>query len=206
MGQLNSRPGVAPSHQRVRHRQDPTVLLAVVDSAGEFAMRAHFDAIHQFGANLEAYAPDNLKWGLEVIHNTDHSSIPLVSWYNGLQFVFSGYDISHYGMMENPELIEAHFDSLASNTGLRMPPPQTIFHILSHYLTTPDRFPDAEKAFYVINMGLKYHPQAPFLYEKLGAAYEMIDDTQKALEAYETAFRLNPEYEELEEKISRLRR
>ena len=131
--------------------------------------------------------------------------IPLLSWYNGLQFIFDGYDMSHYGMMEDPEQIEEHFEDLARNTGLRMPPPQTIFHILSHYLTTPNRYPDAEKAFFVINMGLKYHPQSPFLHEKLGAAYEMIDEPQKALEAYETALRLNPEYEELEEKIRQLR-
>jgi tetratricopeptide (TPR) repeat protein len=86
-----------------------------------------------------------------------------------------------------------------------MDPPQTIFHILSHYLTAPNRFPDAQKAFYVINMGLRYHPQASFLHEKLGAAYEMIDDPQKALDAYEEALRLNPENENLAATIRRLR-
>jgi hypothetical protein len=34
----------------------------------------------------------------------------------------------------------------------------------------------------------------------------VIDDTQMALDVYETALRLNPEFEELEEKIRRLRR
>ena len=167
--------------------------------------RLHVNSIHMLGDSLSALAPENLKWSLEVIPNTDHSSIPLLSWYNGMQFVFDGYDMNHFGMMEYPESIEEHFDLLAANTGLRMTPPQTIFHILSHYLTTPNRYPDAEKAMYVINMGLKYHPQSPFLHEKLGAAYEMIDERQKALEAYETALRLNPEYEELEEKIRQLR-
>lgn len=165
----------------------------------------HVESIHSFGDGLAAGAPDNLKWHLEVIPNTDHSSIPLLSWYNGLQFVFEGYDMNHFGMMEAPELIEEHFDELARRTGLRMDPPQTIFDILSHYLTTPNRFPDADKALYVINMGLKYHPQSPFLHEKLGAAYEMKNEPQKALEAYETALRLNPGQEMLEEKIRRLR-
>lgn len=178
--------------------------VSAVDSANGGGMSAHRNAIHQFGDNLSAFAPENLKWNLEVHHGTDHSSIPLLSWYNGLLFAFDGYDMSHYGMMENPESIEEHFDILAANTGLRMPPPQTIFHILSHYLTTPNRFPDAEKALYVINMGLKYHPQSPFLHEKLGVAYEMIDEPQKALDAYETALRLNPGFELLEEKIRRL--
>jgi Tfp pilus assembly protein PilF len=75
---------------------------------------------------------------------------------------------------------------------------------LSHYLTALNRYPDAEKALYVINMGLKYHPRSPLLHEKLGAAYEMIDEPQKALESYETALRLNPENEDLVEKIRQL--
>lgn len=179
--------------------------LSVVDSVNGGGMSAHRNAIHQFGDNLAAYAPDNLNWNLAVFPGTDHSSIPLLSWYNGLLFVFDGYDMNHYGMMENPETIEEHFDTLADNTGLRMPPPQTIFHILSHYLTTPNRFPDADKALYVINMGLKYHPQSPFLHEKLGAAYEMKNEPQRALEAYETALRLSPGFENVEEKIRRLR-
>ncbi|MFC1659900.1 tetratricopeptide repeat protein [Gemmatimonadota bacterium] len=49
-------------------------------------------------------------------------------------------------------------------------------------------------------------PLSPFLHEKLGAAYEMKDDPQKALESYENALRLNPENKALEEKIERLRR
>ena len=42
-------------------------------------------------------------------------------------------------MMRDPDSIEKHFDELAKNTGLRMDPPQTIFWILAHYLTTPNR-------------------------------------------------------------------
>jgi predicted alpha/beta superfamily hydrolase len=180
--------------------------LTVIDTANTPAEASlHINSILELGDDLADRAPTNLKWNLEVFANTDHSSIPLLSWYNGLQFLFEGFDLNHYGLMQNPEQIEPHFDRLADNTGLRMPPPQTIFHILSHYLTTANRFPDAEKAFYVINMGLKYHPRASFLHEKLGAAYEMIDEPQKALESYETALQLNPENRELKEKITRLR-
>lgn len=180
--------------------------LSVVDSAGPAEMSAHIDAIHRFGDNLAEFGPENLESELEVFLNTDHSSIPLLNWYCGLQFVFEGYDLSHYGMMYNPERIEPHFDSLAIRTGLRMDPPQTIFHILSHYLSAPNRFPDAEKALYVINMGLKYHPETPILHEKLGAAYEMMDDPVRALDSYETSLRLNPANQALHEKVQQLRR
>jgi hypothetical protein len=166
--------------------------VSVVSSSGGSGQNPMGGSIHRFGENLAAHAPDNLKWKLHEIPDTDHSSIPLLSWYHGLLFVFEGYDLSHYGMMRDPDSIETHFAELEENTGLRMDPPQTIFWILAHYLTTPNRFPDAEKAFKVIRLGLKYHPRSPYLHEKLGAAYEMVDEPQKALESYQTALRLNP--------------
>jgi len=87
-----------------------------------------------------------------------------------------------------------------------MDPPQTIFWILAHYLTTPNRFPDAKKAMKVINLGLKYHPQSPYLHEKLGVAYEMSNEPQQALESYQNALRLNPKNKAVEEKIQRLKK
>lgn len=177
--------------------------LSAVEPSDEVGMSFHSESIDKLKSNLAAHAPENLKWKVEVIPDTDHSSIPLLSWYYGFQFIFEGYDMSHYGMMQDPDSIERHFDELAKNTGLRMDPPETIFEILAHYLTTPNRFPDADKAMKVINMGLKYHPKSPYLLEKLGVAYEMMDEPQKALESYKEALRLNPENEELKEKIKK---
>jgi hypothetical protein len=179
--------------------------MSVIDSLEGAELNFHTKSIHQFGFSLAANAPKNLKWKLHVVPDADHSSIPLLSWYYGLLFVFHGYDMSHYGMMENPDSIEKHFDELAKNTGLRMDPPETIFEILAHYLTTPNRYPDAEKAFKVILMGLKYHPQSPYLHEKLGVAYEMIKEPQKALASYQEALRLNPKNDALKDKIQQLK-
>jgi len=179
--------------------------LSVVDGADDGGQNAHVKNIHQLGFSLAANAPENLKWKLDVIPGTDHSSIPLLSWYNGLLFVFQGYDLSHYGMMQNPDAIEPHFAELAKRTGLFMDPPQSIFWILAHYLTTPNRYPDAAKALKVIHMGLKYHPQSPYLHEKLGAANEIAKDPVRALESYQTALKLNPGNTALEEKIKKLK-
>lgn len=176
--------------------------LSHVDSESESSMG---NIIHQFGFSLAANAPRNLKWKLDAIPHTDHSSIPLLSWYNGLQFVFHGYDLSHYGMMQDPDSIEPHFEALAKNTGLKMNPPQTIFWILAHYLTTANRYPNAEKALKVINLGLKYHPKSSYLHEKLGAAYELNKEPQKALSAYQEALRLSPDNKMAAQKIKELK-
>lgn len=179
---------------------------SVINSSEEAGMSFHHKAIHQLGFSLAANAPPNLKWKVDVIPETDHSSIPLLSWYNGLLFVFEGYDLSHYGMMQDLDSIEKHFDELAKTIGLRMDPPQTIFWILAHYLTTPNRYPNAEKAFKLIHLGLKYHPQSPYLYEKLGAAYELNKEPEKALEAYQKALSLNPDNKVAKEKIQKLKK
>ena len=144
------------------------VYISVVDSTQtEAGNMFHIRCIHQFAKALKDYAPANVQAKLEVIKDTDHSSIPLLSWYNGLRYLFEGYDVSHYSFTANPRLIESHYANLEKTIGLKMPPPQDVLEIVLHYLTAPNRFPDREKALMVAKIGLKYYPHAPFILEKL---------------------------------------
>lgn len=63
--------------------------------------------LQRFGDTLAAHAPENLRWKKPAIPDSDHSSIPLLNWYHGLLCVFDGYDMSHYGMMEDPDAKKA---------------------------------------------------------------------------------------------------
>ncbi len=144
------------------------VYISVVDSAQAGAgNKFHVQCIHQFSKALKDQGPANVQSTLEVIKDTDHSSIPLLSWYNGFRYIFEGYDVSHYAFTANPQLIESHYANLENTIGLKMPPPQDVIEIVLHYLTAPNRYPNKEKALMVANIGLKYYPQAPFLLEKL---------------------------------------
>lgn len=84
--------------------------------------------------------------------------------------------------------------------------PETIFEILAHGLTTPNRYPDAVIAFKVLNLGLKYQPESPFLHEKLGAAHELNKEPRKASAADREALRLKPGNKTAEKKIRQLQR
>jgi predicted alpha/beta superfamily hydrolase len=140
--------------------------LSVVEAKGEPIANFHVASIHKLGEQLKNHAPQNLHWKVDVIPNTDHSSIPLLSWYQGLQFIFAGYDVNHYTFMQDPDLIEKHYAKLEKELGLKMSPPEDVFEILIHYTTAPNRFPDPEKAKKLIEMGLKYHPSSPYLQAK----------------------------------------
>jgi predicted alpha/beta superfamily hydrolase len=142
--------------------------ISVVDSTQAGAgNRFHVRCINQLAKALKHDAPANVQAKLDVIKDTDHSSIPLLSWYNGLRYIFESYDVSHYSFTANPELIESHYANLEKTIGLKMSPPQDVIEIVLHYLTAPDRYPDKEKALKVAKIGLKYYPNAPFILEKL---------------------------------------
>jgi uncharacterized protein len=142
--------------------------VSVVDSSQNKANSSfHIQSIHRLGSILTAASLPNLKHKVDVIPGTDHSSIPLLSWYNGLLFVFEGYHKSHFDYLQNPDLLETHFNDLEKKIGLKMPPPQDIFEILIHYLTSPNRFPDKVKALKVMKMALKHYPSSPYLLQKL---------------------------------------
>jgi hypothetical protein len=93
----------------------------------------------------------------------------MLSWYNGLLYIFDGYHKSHFDYMKDPDLIESHFKEIDAKIGLKMNPPYDIFEILVHYLTSPDRYPDPVKARKVLNMALKYYPSSSYFKDKLKA-------------------------------------
>jgi len=181
--------------------------MSVIDSLNlpsQFSF--HLQSIHEFARILADNSPANLKWKLQVFPDTDHSSIPLLSWYHGLRFLFEGYEPDLQAMMKNPDLIERHYNNLEERLGLKMPPPETLFKILTHYLTAPDRFPDAKKALIVVNMGLKYHQNSPYLNESLGDICARNNEPEKATEAFEKGLKLSPNNETLEKKLAELRK
>jgi predicted alpha/beta superfamily hydrolase len=144
--------------------------VSVIDSSsygGSFQF--HTNAIFNTGKAMGAVNSKNLQYKVDYIPNTDHSSIPMLSWYNGLLFIFDGYHKSHFDYMKDPDLIESHFKEIESKIGLKMNPPQDIFEILVHYLTSPDRYPDPVKAKKVLNMALKYYPTSSYFKDKLKA-------------------------------------
>ena len=142
--------------------------VSVIDSSNyRGSLKFHSNAIFNIGKAMENASLKNLLYKVDYIPNTDHSSIPMLSWYNGLLFVFDGYHKSHYEYMKDPDLIESHFKAIESKIGLKMSPPQDIFEILVHYLTSPNRYPDPVKARKVLKMALKYYPGSSYFQNKL---------------------------------------
>jgi predicted alpha/beta superfamily hydrolase len=142
--------------------------VSVIDSSNYGGnLQFHSNAIFNIGKAMENASLKNLQYKVDYIPNTDHSSIPMLSWYNGLLFVFDGYHKSHYEYMKDPDLIESHFKAIESKIGLKMSPPQDIFEILVHYLTSPNRYPDPVKARKVLKMALKYYPGSSYFQNKL---------------------------------------
>jgi len=142
--------------------------VSVIDSSNYGGrLQFHTNAIFTIGKAMEKASLKNVQYKVDYIPNTDHSSIPMLSWYNGLLFIFDGYHKSHYDYMNDPDLIESHFKDIESKIGLKMNPPQDIFEILVHYLTSPDRYPDPVKARKVLKMALKYYPESSYFQNKL---------------------------------------
>jgi len=144
--------------------------VSVIDSSSYGgSLQFHTNAIFNIGKAMENVSSKKIQYKVDYIANTDHSSIPLLSWYNGLLFIFEGYHKSHFDYMKDPDLIESHFKEVEAKIGLKMNPSQDIFKILVHYLTSPDRYPDAVKARKVLNMALKYYPASTYFQNKLKA-------------------------------------
>lgn len=161
--------------QKMNADQMKKYYVSVIDSGAQAGpMRFHYNAIVDLGESMQRFASKKLKSKVDEIPNTNHSSIPMLSWYNGLLFVFEGYHKYHYDFLKDPDQIETHFKGLESTIGLKMNPPKDVLEILVHYLTSPNRYPDPVKARKVLDMAMKYYPNVTYFQQK----FRELDTTQ----------------------------
>lgn len=71
---------------------------------------------------LEKYRPEGLRWQWKFYAHEDHGTIPIPTEYDGLRYIFNGYQTQVRQIMKNPEKLIPKFDSLSTKLGHRFIP------------------------------------------------------------------------------------
>ena len=145
----------------------------------------------EFMKHLSSWKTDSLIVKNEYFENDDHGSVDLISFYNGLQFIFDGYKLNYY--------INNHYEKFAKKLGHKFSPTESVINRLGYtYLFEKN---DAEQALKMFKSNIENYPNSSNAYDSIADAYKELGNREMTIKSYEKAIELDPAYDPPRRKL-----
>lgn len=171
-------------------------------------MTRHIRSILKMTKYLDAGVMNGLREKWSYYPDYNHATLPLVSAYDGLRFIFSGYDFElampqffDAGYTKD-SLIDIHYKELSRQMGYKVSAPEIFINNLAYNLQNAKQF---KRAYYFFRMNIENYPGSFNVYDSMGDYYAATGDNQKASEYYLKALALR-DFAETREKLEKLKR
>ena len=173
---------------------------------------AHIRSILQFVNSMDSQKDSGLHFGWKYYKDDDHGSVPLITEYDAMRFLFPWYTVDGINRFTNPNnnttaeeliaVINAHYINVSDNFDYEVLPPEQFINSLGYGLMVdPDKL---DKAFALFNLNIQNYPTSSNVYDSMGDCYLAQQDSIKALEFFTEALKVgNNEFSQ--EKIDMLK-
>jgi predicted alpha/beta superfamily hydrolase len=170
-------------------------------TTGDTVVNDHFESIKEFATLLETRNHSGLNWKYDYYGDDDHGSVPFISEYNGLRFIFNDYHIRYGDIFFHPELLLQHYSKFSEQTGVRFMPPEGVVNMLGYQAIYGKKYDLAIKYF---QMNIDYYPNSSNVYDSMGDALMQKGELKKAIENFSKSVQLNPHNDHAKEMIRKL--
>lgn len=148
----------------------------------------------EFKDFLDTAQISQLKYRAKYYQNDTHGSVPLITEYDGLRFIFDFYQLK-MGVEEyiNPESdlfnkIISHFKYISDEFGYEKKPDEKFIDIISSEFLDMKQF---KKAKNFLKLNESNYPESYNVYNSLGDFYMATGDKTKAIENYKKSIHIN---------------
>ena len=150
----------------------------------------HIRSIMELTHILEANKNNGLEYALKFYSEDDHGSVPLISEYDGLRFIFNDYRLSANAAIMGLDTIIKHYKKVSLKMGYTILPPEELVNGLGYFHLQNG---DIEKAIQHFKWNVINYSQSSNVYDSLGDALIASGDKEKAIENYKIAIKLDPQ-------------
>jgi len=145
----------------------------------------YFPVLAEFASNVKEKSNDAIAFRYVKMEDENHASIPYLSLFNGLRFIFSDWQLPQEVFSKDLAEIDAHYKMLTSKYGFEIKTPENVINLLGYrYLQNSD----IETAIKVFRENVKRYPGSANVYDSLGEAYENNNQPKLAKENYQKAY------------------
>jgi hypothetical protein len=160
-------------------------------------------AFQAFLTSLAGNKSEGLRYGYAFYEHEDHFSVPLLSLYHGLLFIFDGYKFPLNTLASrNAADIRKHYEMFVRRLGADMPPPGKLLNGVGLFLLNSEK--KVDKAIGLFELIQEHYPQSFIPYNSLGDAYKVKGNKEMAITNYKKSLRIHPNNENARRSIKEL--
>lgn len=120
----------------------------------------------------------------------NHGTIPYVSLFNGLRFVFSDWQLPPAKIKGGLVEVDNHFKSLSKKYDVKLETPENLINILGYRKL---QVGDFDGAIGIFKENVRRYPNSANVYDSLGEAYEKNEQLELAKNNYQKACKIGEE-------------
>lgn len=141
---------------------------------------------------------------LEYFENENHSTVSLPAFYNGISYIFKGYNYS-YREATNSEDLTRHFEQLSKGLSYDFLPPEELVNRIGYSKLRSRDENEKKLALAFFKLNTKNYPASFNAYDSLGEAELALGLKEKALQSFEKSLQLNPNNKNAEKMITKIK-
>jgi predicted alpha/beta superfamily hydrolase len=144
----------------------------------------HFGSIKEYVNVLES--PSNtsgIRWSYKYYPDDSHGSVPFITEYDGLRFIYHDFSPDYHKIGTDPELLKKHFAQY------RLPIPESVINRFGYMSIAAKDLNLAQRYF---EMNIEAYPQSSNVYDSMGELMLNKGDTTRAMELYKKSLELDP--------------
>ncbi len=170
--------------------------------AGDTTVNVHFASIAQFNSTVNALNTSGLRYGFKYYGGDDHGSVPLITEYDAMRFIFDAYKPDIFRALDDPSYMTAHFAKVSAQLGYPVHPPEMMLDMLGHI----EMSRDTTKAIALLRLGTEQYPTSANAWSSYGDALMAKPDSKQATAAFEKALALKPAHAHATEMLKKLKK
>jgi len=166
----------------------------------------YFESLDKFSRIIETNSPEGFDLKYVQMKNENHGSIPHLSIYNGLEWIYADWKLPKDKLKEGLVSIDMHYSYLSEKYGYEIETPEYVINQLGYAYIGKKELDTAIKIF---KENVARFPKSANVYDSLGEAFEKNEQFDKAEKNYKIAVEYaakekNPNLNVYEENLKRV--
>ena len=143
---------------------------------------SHIRSIIDFTNILKSAKTNGLQWDYRYYPNDDHGSVPLVTEYDALRFIFTSFRPPSWELLtdssfEGDVAVVNHYKKISQEWGYKVLPPEPMVNSLGYSFLAKKNF---SKSYTFFNMNVVNYPGSANVYDSMGDYWLAKGDKEKA--------------------------
>jgi len=180
------------------------VYLNTVDRVVNNVYPERYNTVWGFIQEFEKSHPESIDFEFKKYKykEENHHTLPLISFIEGMKYIFRGYMLNNDERYDNPELIKSKFNKLSKRLGYDIFLAEGLSKYYGYlFLYT---IKDTDKAIVYFQYNTEHFPSSADAWDSLAEAYKVQGNISKAIQFYQKALSLDPDNKQIKRNIEAL--